>query len=133
MPRITHSKSESKGQVAAQVDRKKARHEGQEAATGVKPTSRGGSGASQVTREMRRKEFDDLPAGVVEHVADVAGFCTGVLNQTNRSATMSINVGPEYVMDAVRMHLESARGFVMFRMYVVPRSAFLDQDDEEVA
>ncbi len=33
-------------------------------------------------------------------------------------------------MDAVRVHLESARGFVMFRMYVVPRSAFLDQDDD---
>ncbi len=94
MPRITRDPGTNKGHVGAQSSRKVARQKGHEEATGIKPTRGATSGVAQVTSQMRRKSFDDLPEDVVEHVADVAGFCTGVLNQTNRSATMSINVGP---------------------------------------
>ena len=61
-----------------------------------------------------------------EHVGDIAGFDTDVRKTVNRNLVVTLNVPASYQWETFNMMDQSSRGFVMFRMYVLPRSALMD-------
>jgi len=116
-----------KSSVAGQRERQRQRAAEQEAATGIKGNKeRRTTGIAATTSMMAKKEFADI-ADRAEHVADIAGFIMEVRQGTSRTLTMTVSLSNEYGHDALDAANASSMGFAMFRVYVVPRSAFMEE------
>lgn len=124
------AKKQVDGNRAAQVAAARERSKGQERVTGIKPHASGSSGITAVVGLVQKRTFDDIEDQAV-HMGDIVGYISQVSKTASRSMVASLTVPAAYQHELIDMADASALGFVMVRMYVVPRSAFRDDPVDE--
>lgn len=122
----TSEKSAAKGDVKGQLERRRERNAQQEQATGIK-AGRSSSGITKVVSAVERKEFaeiEDQATHLGDFVAQVGSMHINVAG----AATAGIAVPVSYQQELIDAVNASRQGFVMVRVYFVPRPAFIDED-----
>ena len=118
------------GDGVEQSRRRRARAADQEAVTGFRPTQAGSSGLPTAMSLVQRREFDEISADAV-HAGDFVGYITDVRKTAARSLVAGLVVPKVYQHELIDAMDASSLGLVMVRVYVVPRSKFMEGDDAD--
>lgn len=99
-------------------------------ATGIHDGNRA-TGIQRFLTSMPKRDFADIE-DLAEHVGDIAGFLSGATKHGNRTLSVTMTIPAAYQHEALDGMDASSFGFMMLRMYVVPRSAFGEAYQEPV-
>ena len=92
--------------------------------------SSGSSGRGIKVAQYPKVPFEDVE-DIVEHLCDIAGS----MSHTQVGAswmTGSLNIPLSYSHDLLEAHLAGQQGMLFFRVYYVPTSVFMPDDEEDV-
>ena len=116
----------SRGDVAAQKARNRARGKEQQSATGIKALSGGSSGFTLFMSRVRKRSFDEV-ADEARFVCDIAASISDIRKTAAGSLIVTFTLPAAYQNEVIEAMDACAQHFLLLRGYVVLRPTFRQQ------